>query len=236
MPRVTAARQAKVRVQATRSAARVRRHLAWADPPGRPTVARTAPPPPADPRRCPPAAHLGRRGGGRGWPAVGLAEWSHRSAGPILVVERPRSRPGHPADTIVKGHEQIAAAGLPTPRRLRGHLRTARQRGAIWSQSGRSTAHSDPVTGPLSCRDGGAPRGIRTPNRQIRSLVVCVGLVGSRPIWAAHVGCLVDPDGPDGSRRIVWMIKRMIKWRGAESSATQATATTGGAGTRYSIW
>jgi hypothetical protein len=27
-----------------------------------------------------------------------------------------------------------------------------------------------PVTGPLSCGDGGAPRGIRTPNRQIRSL------------------------------------------------------------------
>jgi hypothetical protein len=28
----------------------------------------------------------------------------------------------------------------------------------------------------------GAPRGIRTPNRQIRSLVLCVGLVGSRRI------------------------------------------------------
>jgi hypothetical protein len=40
-----------------------------------------------------------------------------------------------------------------------------------------------------------APRGIRTPNRQIRSLVLCVDLVGSRPIWAAQVGCLVDPDG-----------------------------------------
>src|SRR5918996_5902803 len=40
-----------------------------------------------------------------------------------------------------------------------------------------------------------APRGIRTPNRQIRSLVLCVDLVGSRPIWPAHVECLVDPDG-----------------------------------------
>ena len=39
----------------------------------------------------------------------------------------------------------------------------------------------------------------RTPNRQIRSLVLCVGLVGSRRIWPAHVGCLV---GPDGSRRV----------------------------------
>jgi hypothetical protein len=44
-----------------------------------------------------------------------------------------------------------------------------------------------------------APRGIRTPNRQIRSLVLCVDLVGSRRIWPAHVGGLVDPDG---SRRI----------------------------------
>jgi hypothetical protein len=43
--------------------------------------------------------------------------------------------------------------------------------------------------------ENGALRGIRTPNRQIRSLVLCVGLVGSRRIWAAQVGCLVDPDG-----------------------------------------
>jgi hypothetical protein len=40
---------------------------------------------------------------------------------------------------------------------------------AVWSQSGTPTASSDPLTGPLSCGDGGAPRGIRTPNRQIRS-------------------------------------------------------------------
>src|SRR4029453_9126383 len=35
--------------------------------------------------------------------------------------------------------------------------------------------------------------------RQIRSLVLRVDLIGSRRIWAAHVGCLV---GPDGSRRL----------------------------------
>ncbi len=35
--------------------------------------------------------------------------------------------------------------------------------------------------------------------RQIRSLVLSVGLVGSRRIWAAQVGCLVDPVG---SRRV----------------------------------
>jgi hypothetical protein len=38
--------------------------------------------------------------------------------------------------------------------------------------------------------------------------VLCVDLVGSRPIWPAQVGGVV---GPDGSRRIVWMIKQMIK-------------------------
>jgi hypothetical protein len=48
-----------------------------------------------------------------------------------------------------------------------------------------------PCYGALTCSSG-APRGIRTPNRQIRSLVLYVGLVGSGPIWAAHVACLVD--------------------------------------------
>ena len=46
--------------------------------------------------------------------------------------------------------------------------------------------------------DGGA-RESSNPNRQIRSLVLCVDLVGSRRIWPAQVGCLVDPDG---SRRV----------------------------------
>jgi hypothetical protein len=38
------------------------------------------------------------------------------------------------------------------------------------------------------------------PDRQIRSLVLSVDLVGSRLIWAAHVGCPVDPGG---SRRVL---------------------------------
>jgi hypothetical protein len=41
IPRVTATRQGRVRVQAAHSAARNCRHLAWAEPPGRPTLART---------------------------------------------------------------------------------------------------------------------------------------------------------------------------------------------------
>jgi hypothetical protein len=43
---------------------------------------------------------------------------------------------------------------------------------AIGSQSGGLRVISDPATGPLSWDVGGAPRGIRTPNRQIRSLVL----------------------------------------------------------------
>jgi hypothetical protein len=43
-------------------------------------------------------------------------------------------------------------------------------------------------------------------NRQIRSLVLYVDLVGSSRIWPAHVGCPVDLVGSSRSRRIVWMI------------------------------
>jgi hypothetical protein len=43
---------------------------------------------------------------------------------------------------------------------------------AIGSQFGEPTPVSTPVTGPLTSEFGGAPRGIRTPNRQIRSLVL----------------------------------------------------------------
>ena len=54
---------------------------------------------------------------------------------------------------------------------------------AVWSQSGLSDSASNPVAGPLSCEFAGAPRGIRTPNRQIRSLVTvgsCATPLGRR--------------------------------------------------------
>jgi hypothetical protein len=41
---------------------------------------------------------------------------------------------------------------------------------AVGSQSGELPSLGSPVTGPLTSGFGGAPRGIRTPNRQIRSL------------------------------------------------------------------
>src|SRR5215218_352905 len=65
------------------------------------------------------------------------------------------------------------------------------------------------------------------PNRQIRSLVLCVDLVGSRRIWPAHVGWVVDLVG---SRRVP--SDRLDDQTddqaagGAETSATQTTATT----------
>jgi hypothetical protein len=49
-----------------------------------------------------------------------------------------------------------------------------------WSQSGVSDSASNPVAGPLSCGFAGAPRGIRIPNRQIRSLVT-IGNCGQTP-------------------------------------------------------
>jgi len=63
-----------------------------------------------------------------------------------------------------------------------------------WSIAARSFVrleliHCSHIAGPSS------PWEVRTPNRQIRSLVLCVDLIGSRPIWPAHVGGLVDPDG-----------------------------------------
>jgi pyridoxamine 5'-phosphate oxidase family protein len=50
-----------------------------------------------------------------------------------------------------------------------------------------------------------------TSDRQLGSLVLGVDLVGSRPIWPAHVGRVLDLVGSRRVRRVVWMIKRMIK-------------------------
>jgi hypothetical protein len=65
----------------------------------------------------------------------------------------------------------------------------------------------------LEARETGGTPGssVSTAERQIRSLVLYVGLAGPRPVWAAQVGRVVDPDGSEGSSRIVRMIKRMIK-------------------------
>jgi hypothetical protein len=56
---------------------------------------------------------------------------------------------------------------------------------AVWSQSGLSDSASNPVAGPLSCGFAGAPREIRTPNRQIRSLMAAGKLASS---WKGRAG------------------------------------------------
>jgi len=53
-----------------------------------------------------------------------------------------------------------------------------------------------------------SPRRDSNPDLPITSRMLCVDLVGSRRIWLAHVGGLVDLVGSSRSRRIVWMIKR----------------------------
>jgi hypothetical protein len=79
------------------------------------------------------------------------------------------------------GHQQ-----LPRP----GHASRPGSRPAIGHR--RDKQSKQPQAADL--RRWCAPREIRTPNRQIRSLVLCVDLVRSRQIWAAHLGCPVDPD------------------------------------------
>jgi hypothetical protein len=68
------------------------------------------------------------------------------------------------------------------------------------------------------------------PNRQIRSLVLYVDLVGSRRIWLLMSEASSVWSEPDGSRRIVWMIKQMIKSLRQESEARQALYWASGIG------
>ena len=122
-------------------------------------------------------------------------------ADPTSVVHGPTAdRVGRPAH----GHHQPMVHGRPRrPARRRSIGSTARvSRDTPLSTQGLTARQ--PLSS-LSCLIGltctfGAPRGIRTPNRQIRSLVLYVDLVGPRRIWAAHVGWVVDSDG---SRRIL---------------------------------
>jgi hypothetical protein len=55
--------------------------------------------------------------------------------------------------------------------------------------------------------------------------VLCVDLVGSRSIWPAHVEASSIWSDPDRSRRIVWMINRMIKQGSQFGRASPMTAS-----------
>jgi hypothetical protein len=66
-------------------------------------------------------------------------------------------------------------------------LGSGRQHGRNLVAVRRTAGVSYLVIGPLGCGDGGAPRGIRTPNRQIRRLVLYVRAVRLRAVCAAQV-------------------------------------------------
>jgi hypothetical protein len=61
------------------------------------------------------------------------------------------------------------------------------------------------------------PRALPPETLQIRSLMLYVDLVGTRPIWLLTLGAWPVQTDPDGFRRIVWMIKRIrlcVGWQG----------------------
>jgi hypothetical protein len=92
---------------------------------------------------------------------------------------------------------QVVAVGLRVPADMV----------AVWSQSGCPAAGSDAVTWPLSCGDGGAPRGIRTPNRQIRSLVT-VGPYATHPVGRRPRGVVDARSDARAARAPVSLIGR----------------------------
>jgi hypothetical protein len=71
---------------------------------------------------------------------------------------------------------------------------------------------------------------------EIRSLVLRVDLVGSRPVWPAQVGCLVGPDGSSrvASDRLDDQPDDQAMRRGALGHPDDGRHC--GAVTRYSIW
>ena len=80
----------------------------------------------------------------------------------------------------------------------------------------------EPVTCGYARREGFEPP-------TARSVAWCSASDWSTPDGSGllTLGAPSVQTAPEGSRRIVWMIKRMIKPRDAESSVTQTTAVTG---------
>jgi hypothetical protein len=137
----------------------------------------------------------------------------------LLVCAVNQDRPARPADTqgpdrrtggAACGHRESAGArhrGFPQVRQWScGHCNSS-PAGQLAAEPSTSTAPTtmvaavgQPNTLYIRSRSRSSYPS-RSPDRQIPSLVLYVGLVGFRWIWAAQVGCLVDPVG---SRRIPW--------------------------------
>jgi hypothetical protein len=82
------------------------------------------------------------------------------------------------------------------PTRRGASARSGPSKTGPWAATSCSKSANSPR--PLTWGVVPAARESNPQNRQIRSLVLRVGLVNSRRIWAAHVECLL---GPYGSRR-----------------------------------
>jgi hypothetical protein len=119
-----------------------------------------------------------------------LVMWSGRRSQRRMAV-RMRGHRTRPAE-----RREPARPGTVDTRDAAGHGDTA----AAATLDSRQQDRPPPGNGVRPERDPNVRhRPPRPADRQIRSLVLCVDLVGSRRIWPAHVECLVDLVG---SRRI----------------------------------
>jgi hypothetical protein len=107
-------------------------------------------------------------------------QWTHQRG---LSVVSPSTKPADGSQYAT----MVVAGG-------RTRVGSARQRGRSLVAVRSPTQVSDPVIGRLSCGDRGAPRGIRTPNRQIRRLVLYVHGVVPSAVGAAQVRCRIQLD------------------------------------------
>jgi len=99
---------------------------------------------------------------------------------------------------------------------------------AVWSQSGALTSSSGAVTGPLSWGFGGPPRGIRTPNRQIRSQPSPIPAPPSHPLASPLVlvnGRVAGPSRASVPARHAWHGRNVVAVSGCRRQ-------TGGLATR----
>jgi hypothetical protein len=128
---------------------------------------------------------------------------------PCGMVEQGRVRPLQPGGVLV-GQRLVGAHLGANLKQVRGGIRLSGSRPVASSSRGcRASSRS-----VLACRSsiaGVLPSGCsvrRAPSDcQIRRLVISIDLVGSRRIWAAHMGWSSIQTDPDRSRWIDWMIK-----------------------------
>jgi hypothetical protein len=206
---------------------------AAADSPRRPRC--PVPQPPRHRPRCPAGAGRrrtrSRRCGATAGPGSRIC-----SSALVKLPGRRSQRNGCPdawTRTRPAEHREPARPALRTPATAAGH-------GGHCGSGHAGQPAAGPFTTPQRRPTGTEPQCAAPParpaDRQIRRLVLYVGLVGSSRIWPAHVGGLV---GPDGSRRI--LSDRLDDQTDDQAVRCGALGRSDhrhrrGPGTRYSIW